>query len=441
MLSRMPTLIHRHPSRIATMIRILMLMSILLSFFSSIATAQTDDNHIRVTTIPETELNNFAEIYRIIELSYATPVSGDKLLHNAIRGMVTSLDPYSNYYSEQEFHQAQDVVQGEQASIGVVIEPRGEQLIIASTADNSPARRAGIEAGDILLNVDGEPALSDQLEEIKKLLQGEAGEVVKIAVVNQFAETQHHELVREALELDAHLIRYFDGITYIRIGAFNKTTLERLQQEIVQAKNKGLKGLIVDLRNNPGGVVKQALSITDLFLDEGVIISTKGRQPEMDKTYQAQQGDILDGLPLIIMINKGSASASEIVAGSLQDNQRAMIVGQKSYGKASIQSMSELPSGAGLKLTVGHYYRPSGEPIEKVGIAPDVWLQPVALDADDLLSNIALEASLSQIDVSQLMASEQESFRQQQMNSLRQTDPNLLDTVRLMQTLIYAHSR
>lgn len=392
---------------------------------------------ITVTEVPKEQLAIFAKVYQHIKDDYVESVDNETLFFNAINGMVTGLDESSDYYTKEELARAQENVAGETAGIGVVLEAREQQVIVISTLDGSPARAAGIKAGDIVVSVDGVPADAQQIKEIDDWLVGDAGSEVTLVVIDQDAERAEYTLTREKIDLDYHAVNRYKSIATIRFGRFSEKTTARLQAEIESQVQNGAEAFILDLRNNPGGLIDQAISIVDLFLDEGDIVSTAGRQDEINKRYFASAGDVLDGLPLMILINKGSASAAEIVAGSLQVNNRALVVGQTSYGKASIQSMIALPNGEGLKLTIGEYLLPNGEPISRVGVQPDVKLPKVELDADDLLESFESGQEYAKVDISQLTAKELDSFFDKQLEYLEKTDPNMLQAIRMMQAYMH----
>jgi carboxyl-terminal processing protease len=386
----------------------------------------------------DAQLALFNEVMEMIEQDYVEPVDSQQLFYNSLRGMVSSLDAYSDFYDPEEYKRSQETVTGQFAGIGVVIEPKGQQIVIVSTLDDSPARRVGIKAGDILLSVNGQPAIAPHFDDISNDMLGEIGTSILLTVVNSLGETTDYTLERQAVELDTHEIRNYNGVFYIRVGAFNQSTASRLIEEILQSEQIGARAYILDLRNNPGGLLTQAVQMADLFLESGPIVTTQSRNNFTEESVSAEVGDAINGKPLIVMVNKGSASAAEIVAASLQDNHRAMIVGQKTFGKASIQAMTQLRDGSGIKMTVGQYVRPSGQSINHIGVTPDVSLDIVNLDADKLLESIETASEMADVDVEKLTTVEQENFYQKQKKLLLKTDPNLHEALQLMQVLVFA---
>ena len=325
-------------------------------------------------------LGLFAEVYTQIQSHYVEPVEDAVLVESAIRGMVGALDQHSRFLSADELRQMQNDTRGEYVGIGIELTPREDGVYIGRVFDGGPAADGGVRPDDRVMTVDGADVSSMTVEEISALLRGERGEALLLGVqrmVDDGATSQISlPLVRDVVHLRAVTETMpVPGYGVVAVSSFQSSVGEDVRAAIdrLQAQHgEELEGLVLDLRNNPGGLLNQAISVADAFMSEGLIVSTAGRDPEERDTWSASRSSTRYRGPLVVLVNGGSASASEVVAGALQDSGRAQVVGTQSYGKGSVQSIIELPGGAGLKLTVSLYYTPSGRSIHGEGITPDV---------------------------------------------------------------------
>ena len=333
-------------------------------------------------------LNLFGEAFEKIKNNYVEDVTVKDLIESAIEGMLTSLDPHSTYLNTEELDELRVQTKGEFGGLGIEVTLENGVVKVISPIDDTPASKAGIMAGDMITHLDGEPVLGMTLSEAVSLMRGKVGSKIKLKVVRNENENLDIEIVRAIIELKSVKSRIENEIGYIRVSSFNQRVDDEIKKAIKKFKsdNDQLIGYILDLRNNPGGLLDQAISVTDIFLEKGEIVSTRGRNDSDTNRYSAVKSDLTNGLPLVVLINQGSASASEIVAGALQDHKRAIIMGTKSFGKGSVQTI--LPSGenVAIKLTTAKYYTPSGKSIQQTGINPDILveqseLKPIATNS------------------------------------------------------------
>ena len=325
-------------------------------------------------------LNLFGEAFEKIKNNYVEEVSSKELIEAAIEGMLSSLDPHSTFLNTDELKELKVQTKGEFGGLGIEVTLENGFVKVISPIDDTPASRAGILAGDLITHLDDEPVLGMTLSEAVSIMRGKAGSKIKLTVNREENKTLQIVITRAVIELKAVKAKIQNNIGYIRVSSFN----QKVDTQIIKAiskfkKNNKVIGYVLDLRNNPGGLLDQAVNVTDIFLDRGEIVSTRGRFERDGSRFNAIKTDLTDGLPLVVLINQGSASASEIVAGALQDHKRAIIMGTKSFGKGSVQTI--LPSGenVALKLTTAKYYTPFGRSIQKTGIDPDILVEQVEL--------------------------------------------------------------
>ena len=339
-------------------------------------------------------LNLFGEAFEKIKNNYVEDVTVKDLIESAIEGMLTSLDPHSTYLNTEELDELRVQTKGEFGGLGIEVTLENGVVKVISPIDDTPASKAGIMAGDMITHLDGEPVLGMTLSEAVGLMRGKVGSKIKLKVVRNENENLDIEIVRAIIELKSVKSRIENEIGYIRVSSFNQRVDDEIKKAIKKFKsdNDQLIGYILDLRNNPGGLLDQAISVTDIFLEKGEIVSTRGRNDSDTNRYSAVKSDLTDGLPLVVLINQGSASASEIVAGALQDHKRAIIMGTKSFGKGSVQTI--LPSGenVAIKLTTAKYYTPSGKSIQQTGINPDILVEQSELKP--IITNSRQESDL-----------------------------------------------
>ncbi len=336
--------------------------------------AQASAQQPRAQTYRMLEL--FGDVLDTVERQYVTDVDETKLIESAIDGMLTSLDPHSGYLNPESFDDMRDQTRGEYGGLGIEVTSEDGVVKVISPMDDTPAARAGVKAGDYITAVNGESVLGMTVSDAVKQMRGKPGEAVTLSIAREKSDPFDVEIVREVIKPKSAVARMEGDYGYLRVSAFNERTTEEAEQACGQlrAKNPQMKGLILDLRNNPGGLLDQAVGISDLFLENGEIVSQRGRDPRDVERYNARPGDIAEGLPMVVLINTGSASAAEIVAGALQDRKRAELVGLTSFGKGSVQTVIPLRGGmdGALKLTTARYYTPAGRSIQQTGIEPDL---------------------------------------------------------------------
>lgn len=321
-------------------------------------------------------LELFGDVLDTVERQYVTEVDDQKLIEAAIDGMLTSLDPHSGYLNPSNFDDMRDQTKGEYGGLGIEVTSEDGVVKVIAPMDGTPAAKAGVKAGDYITAVNGESVLGLSVNEAVKQMRGRAGETVTLTIAREKTDPFDVKIVREVIKPRSAVARMEGDYGYLRVSAFNEKTTDEAEQAFVElkAKNPNMKGLVLDLRNNPGGLLDQAVGITDLFLEGGEIVSQRGRDPRDVERYNARTGDITGGLPMVVLINSGSASAAEIVAGALQDRKRAELVGLTSFGKGSVQTVIPLRGGmdGALKLTTARYFTPSGRSIQRTGISPDL---------------------------------------------------------------------
>ena len=338
--------------------------------------------------VPVEDIEQFVDIFKRIKEQYVDEVDDDQLFKNAIQGMVNGLDPHSDFLSKDDFDELKIGTTGRFGGLGIEITQEDSYIKVISPIDDTPAKRAGILAGDMIIKVDDKDLKDVPINDAVKLMRGEPGTSVEVTILRK---KENKPLVltiqREIIISKGIKTKIFKkNIGYIRLSNFQSNSTSDLQTafyKLNKESNNKLQGLIFDLRNNPGGVLGAAVGISDLFLQNGKIVETKGRSSNSELKYEATARDISNGMSLVVLINEGSASASEIVAGALQDNKRATILGTKSYGKASVQTIQELSDGSALKLTTAKYYTPLGKDIHENGIIPDIIIEP---SEDDVVS-------------------------------------------------------
>ncbi len=334
---------------------------------------------VESTGIPLNELRNFSDIFARIKTDYVEYVDDKTLLENAIRGMLTGLDPHSTYLGPDEYKELKIGTTGKFGGLGIQVSMENGFVKVISPIDDTPAYRAGLEAGDLIIRLNDKSVKGMTLSDAVKIMRGEPGSDIKLIVIREGADKPlPFTITRDIIAVKSVRSRILEpGFGYIRISNFQSKTGRDLVNEVSKLKKDNeveLKGLVLDLRNNPGGVLSAAADVSDAFIDNGKLVYTKGRIENSDFKFHAKPGDIMNGLPMVVLINGGSASASEIVAGALQDHKRAVIMGSQSFGKGSVQTIQELRSGGAVKMTTARYYTPSGRSIQGEGITPDIIL-------------------------------------------------------------------
>jgi carboxyl-terminal processing protease len=336
------------------------------------------------------QLDLFGDIFERIRAQYVEEVDSAKLIEAAINGMLTSLDPHSSYLSPDDADDMRVQTRGEFGGLGIEVTQQDGWVKVVSPMDGTPADAAGIQSGDLITAVDGESLMGLTLDEAVDLMRGPVGSEIVITVVREgVSEPFDVSIIRDTIKLTAVRVRQEGDSIVLRITTFNDQTMANLSDGLAkQIEEAGgidkVNGIIVDLRNNPGGLLNQAVFVADAFLEQGEIVSTRGRNPQDGERFNATAGDLTSGLPIVVLINGGSASASEIVAGALQDHRRAIVIGTKSFGKGSVQTVMPLRGDGAMRLTTARYYTPSGRSIQALGIQPDIIVQqPVAHPGDE----------------------------------------------------------
>lgn len=331
----------------------------------------------RTLSLPLQELRAFVEVFDRISNSYVEPIEDQKLLENAISGMLSNLDPHSAYLAPENFEKVEEHTKGEFGGLGMEVGLEDGFVKVIAPIDDTPAQQAGIRAGDLIIKLDDKSVKGMSLTDAVKLMRGEPGSKILLTIMRKTErEPMEVELTRAVVKVKSVRQRLLEkDMGYVRISQFQVRTgadLAKAIETLDKENETPLKGLILDLRNNPGGVLNASVDVSDLFLDGGLIVYTEGRIANSQMRFDARKGDVLNGRPIVVLVNEGSASASEIVAGALQDQGRALIVGRTTFGKGSVQTLLPLNNGAAIKLTTALYYTPSGRSIQAEGIKPDI---------------------------------------------------------------------
>ncbi|MEI6707035.1 MAG: S41 family peptidase [Methylococcales bacterium] len=339
-------------------------------------------------TLPYEDLRTFTEIFGRIKKDYVEPVSDKKLLEDAVKGMLSGLDPHSAYLDPEEYQELKEGTSGQFGGLGIEVTMENGFIKVVSPIDDTPAQKAGIKAGDLIIKLDDKPVKGMTLAEAVKHMRGAAGSKILLFVVREGADAPLKiTITRDIIKVKSVKNRILEkDYGYVRISSFQSGTGEALKEALAKLKkdNKApLKGIVLDLRNNPGGVLNAAVEVSDAFMKSGLIVYTEGRIANSQMRFSAAPDDLIDGAPMVVLINAGSASASEIVAGALQDSKRAIIMGEKSFGKGSVQTILPTNTGSAIKLTTARYFTPSGRSIQAKGIEPDVALANVKLESLD----------------------------------------------------------
>jgi len=330
-------------------------------------------------------LNLFGDVFERVRAGYVTEVSDEELIEAAIAGMLTSLDPHSSYLNAKNFRDMRVQTRGKFGGLGIEVTMENGLIKVVSPIDDTPAFRAGLQPGDLITHLNGERVLGLTLSQAVEKMRGKVGEDIKLTIRRTNKEPFDVTVTRGIIPLRTVRSRV-EGkdIGYIRISSFSQPTSDGLKKAMAKIKKElgdNFAGLVLDLRNNPGGLLDQAIAVSDAFLDKGEIVSTRSRNKEEHQRFNARPGDLTDGKPIVVLINQGSASASEIVAGALQDHKRAIILGTKSFGKGSVQTIIPLQQHGAMRLTTARYYTPSGRSIQEIGVTPDIKVEQARIEA------------------------------------------------------------
>ncbi|MDA1349984.1 MAG: S41 family peptidase [Proteobacteria bacterium] len=330
------------------------------------------------------QLSIFNEVYNRVKNQYVEELTDKELVEKALNGMLQALDPHSSYMNEEIYKEMQVDTSGSFGGLGIEITTDKGFIKIISPIDDTPADKAGIQAGDYITHLNGDSVVDMNLKEAIDLMRGEVGTSITLTIIRGTEDPFDVELIRETIKMASVKHRVLNNVAVLRVSTFNEQTTSGLQdsiQKLEESENPPI-GYVLDLRNNPGGLLAESVSVSDLFLEQGEIVSIRGREKKDVQVYSAKKGDLINQKPLVVLINEGSASASEIVAGALQDHNRAVIMGMKSFGKGSVQTIVPIDSGA-IRLTIAKYYTPSGDSIQAVGIEPDVVVPRAELNIID----------------------------------------------------------
>ena len=349
---------------------------LILIFFTTSASGKDNENLYK-------KIDLFGEVLDKVKKEYVDEINESDVMDAAINGVLQYLDPYSVYMNPELFESMQTDTKGEFGGLGIEVSMEAGVVKVISPIDDTPASKAGIKAGDYIIKINDVQVQGKTLMEAVKLMRGPVGSSIDLAIRRKGEKKIINKtIIRKMIQIksvEAKIIK--NNIGYLRLKSFNSNSSKQLVEKIRNfEKSKKLTGYILDLRNNPGGLLNQAINVTDFFLDDGEIVSTKGRKISENKRFFAKKGDKLKGKPLIILINNGSASASEIVAGALKDHKRAILLGENTYGKGSVQSIIPLSDGGGMRLTISKYYLPSGQSISKIGVSPDILVEEESED-------------------------------------------------------------
>ncbi|MGL5720641.1 MAG: S41 family peptidase, partial [Alphaproteobacteria bacterium] len=346
------------------------------SFFSQFALASTPLHYT-----PQTTVQAFKEIADLVREEYVEPVEEKKLLEGALNGMLMSLDPHSSYLDPDNYQELLKQTKGEFGGLGMEVTMENGLVKIVTPLDDTPAYKAGLQKKDLIIAIDQQPVFGLTLTDAVKKMRGEPKSSVKLLIKRENADAFEVKLVRELIRVKSVKSQVENDVGYIRISNFDEKIATLTKEAIGEFQKKlknNLKGVVLDLRNNPGGLLEQAVALVDLFLDGGEVVSTRGRDSEKNTSLFATKGELLKDTPVVVLINGGSASAAEIVAGALQAHGRGLVVGEKSFGKGSVQTIRPLNNGGAIKLTISRYYTPDGKSVQNDGITPDIMIEQVA---------------------------------------------------------------
>jgi carboxyl-terminal processing protease len=353
-----------------------------------------------INTLPIDEIRTFTEVFARVKNDYVEGVDDRDLLESAIQGMLAGLDPHSSYLNKEAYLELQEGTTGEFGGLGIEVGTEDGFIKVISPIDDTPADKAGIQAGDLIIRLDETPVKGMALNKAVNLMRGKPGEPITLTIMRRNVDGPLEIVViRDVIRVRSVRSQTLEpGFVYLRVSSFQINSSDELKREIEKLKashDDEIQGLILDLRNNPGGLLSAAVGISDLFLESGLIVYTEGRVSDSELRFNANPSDIIEKAPLVVLVNGGSASASEIVAGALQDHGRAIIMGQKTFGKGSVQTILPLPNESALKLTTARYYTPSGRSIQAHGITPDIGIDRLKVESLGEQSNLIKEANLS----------------------------------------------
>jgi len=394
--------------------------------------------------LPLDELRTFVEILNRVKQGYVEDISDQDLLENSIRGMLDGLDPHSAYLNAEEFREISISTSGKFGGLGIEVQMQNGFVRVVTPIDDTPASKAGIQSGDLIVRINDTAVKGMSLTEAVKQMRGDIGSEITLTILREGRDEPFKVTMKRAVvRVESVKSRMLDpGYGYVRVTQFSSNTGDAVKRAIDTLQDKSaLRGIVLDLRNNPGGVLSAAVDVSDVFLDAGGIVSIRGRAPNTDQQFNATPGDAINGAPIVVLVNEGTASASEIVAGALQDDSRAVIMGNRTFGKGSVQTIIPLANGAALKLTTARYYTPSGRSIQAEGIEPDVGIQDVNVTA----AKASQVTPFSEADLAGALVNESaqpgDSKAQSASNDLAASDYPLYEALNLLKGLHILRSR
>jgi len=408
------------------------------------ALAQSDTNGAKASSLPLEELQMFAQVFGKIKSDYVEATDDRQMLLDAINGILAGLDPHSSFLGPEAFREIRIDTEGEFGGVGIEVTIENNKLLVISPIEDTPADLAGVQAGDVIIEIDGASVRSDSLTQAVEKMRGEIGSKIILTVVRE-GETSplDIEITRDIIQLTS--VRTKDlgepGYAYMRISSFQSGTAKSLQKKIetFTRKNGEPQGFILDLRNNPGGILVGAVDVSNLFLNDGIIVETHGRLEDSESSYSADSPDLINGAPMVVIVNGGSASAAEIVAGALQDHHRAIIVGTRTFGKGSVQTISPIGDGSALKITTARYYTPSGRSIQETGIIPDIVSEATEI------TKVNGHDSIREVDLARHLVNPEDTPSEQapevdEAKSLLRQDSQLRDALNLLKGIHLANA-
>ncbi len=396
------------------------------------------------SNLPLEQLRAFVEVYDRISTGYYEPIENEKMLENAIRGMLTNLDPHSDYLPKESFERVEESTRGEFGGLGMEVGMEDGAVRVVAPIDDTPAQRAGVRSGDIIIKLDDTSLQGMSLTDAVKMMRGEPGSKITLTIIRSGeSEPLAIELTRAVIKVRSVRERLLEAnLGYVRISQFQNRTGDDLARAIrtLEQENGGpLAGLVLDLRNNPGGVLSASVDVSNVFLNEGLIVYTEGRLQNSKMRFEAKRGDLMNGNPIVVLVNEGSASASEIVAGALQDHGRALIAGRDTFGKGSVQSILPLNNGAAIKLTTALYFTPSGRSIQASGIKPDIEIDLVKVERVNQ-ERRSREADLDG-HINQPGVADADDSKLDETVNLLSEDYELYEGLNLLKSMVFANRR
>ena len=416
---------------------------LMLSLYQPVL-AQSKSNETKASSLPLAELQMFAQVFGKIKSDYVEATDDRKMLMDAINGILAGLDPHSSFLGPEAFREIRIDTEGEFGGVGIEVTLEDNKLLVIAPIEDTPADLAGVKAGDVIVKIDEIPVLSDNLSRAVERMRGDIGSKITLTIVREGAnDPLNIEITRDVIQLTSVRTRDLGepGFAYMRISSFQSGTAKSLRNKIEKytREHGEITGFILDLRNNPGGILLGAVDVSDLFLSTGTIVQTHGRLDDSESSYSASTPDIINGASMVVLVNGGSASASEIVAGALQDHHRAIIIGTQTFGKGSVQTISPVGDGSALKITTARYYTPSGRSIQETGISPDIVSEEIEIakvNGHDGIREIDLARHLENPDDQPAESRPEED----KIKSLLNQDSQLRDALNLLKGIHLARA-